>query len=65
MPAWLCSSGPDDLVVDHIRGHPDQREVAALLPDQLLSRRERDEVGEALHGHGVAVLDGRGDGVGE
>ena len=62
---FASDAGPDHLVVDHVRGHPDQREVAALLPDQLVPRRERDEVGEAFHGHGVAVMDGRGDGFGE
>jgi len=59
------AAGADDLVVDHVRGHPDQRQVTALLPDQFMPGRERNEVGEALHGHGVAVMDGRGDGFGK
>ena len=59
------AAGADELVVDHVRGHPDQREVAALLPDHFVPGGERNEVGEAFHGHGVAVMNGRGDGFGE
>jgi hypothetical protein len=51
----------DHLLVDQVRGHPDQREVAALLADHLLPGQRRDEVGEALEGQHVAVVDQAGD----
>ena len=47
----------DELVVDQVGGHPDQGEVAPPLPDDLVARGERDEVGEAFQRDGVAVAD--------
>ena len=51
------AAGADQLVVDDVRGHPDQRQVAPALPDDLVPGGERDEVGEPLQGHRVAVVD--------
>jgi hypothetical protein len=57
--------GPDELVIDQVRGHPDEGEIAAPLPDDLVSRGERDEVRESLHRHGVAVPHGPRDRLGQ
>jgi hypothetical protein len=48
---------PDQLVVHQVRGHPDQRQVAPPLPDQLVARGVRDQVREALQRDGVPVVD--------
>ncbi len=53
----------DHLVVDDVRGEPGQGQVAPTLADDLVPRREADEVGEPLDRHGVAVADQLGDGV--
>ena len=57
------AAGGDHLVVDEIGREPAERQVAAALADDLVPRREADEVGEALDDDGVAVVDVRGDGV--
>ena len=59
------AAGADQLVVDDVRGHPHQRQVALALADDLLPGGDRDQVGEALQRDGVAVMDEVGDGVGE
>ena len=46
---------PDQLVVDHVRCHPDQSQVPPLLANDLMSGGKRDEMGEAFHGDGGAV----------
>ena len=56
---------PDQLVVDDVRRHPDQREVLAALPDDLVTCRVRDQVGEALHSDGVAVVNRGGHRLGQ
>src|SRR5262245_25001228 len=48
----------DELVVDQVGRHPDQGQMPAALADDLVAGRERDEMGEALHGDGVAITDG-------
>jgi len=55
----------DHLVVDQIRSHPDEGQVAAPLPDDLVPGSERDEVGEPLHRDDVAIAHVRGDRVAE
>jgi hypothetical protein len=47
---------PDQLVVDHVRRHPHERQVPPALPDQLVPRRVRDQVREALERDDVAVV---------
>ena len=47
----------DELVVDDVRRHADQRQITAPLADDLVPGRERDQMGEALQRHGVAVVD--------
>ena len=59
------AAGSDQLVVDEIGRHPHQRQVTPALADDLVARRVRDEVGEALEGDGVAVVDVGRDGAGE
>jgi hypothetical protein len=56
---------PDQLVVDHVWRHPDQREVAPMLPDHLVPGGMRYQVREALYRDGVAVTDVRGDRLGQ
>jgi hypothetical protein len=53
----------DELVVDHVRRHPHERQVALALTDHLVPGRERDQVGEPFHRHDVPVPHVRGDGV--
>ena len=48
---------PDQLVVDHVRRHANQRQVAPVLPDQLVPGGVRDQMREALERDGVAVAD--------
>ena len=52
------AAGADQLIVDDVRRHPHERQVATLLPNHLVARGERNQVGEALHGDGVAIMDG-------
>ncbi len=54
---------PDHLVVEHVRRHPDQLEVAATLPQQLMAGREGDQVRETLERHAVAIRDELADGL--
>ena len=51
----------DQLVVDDVGRHPDERQVAPTLADDLVARRVRDQVREALERDDVAVADELGD----
>src|SRR5207247_76376 len=42
------NAGSDHLVVDHVGGHPAQREIPPLLADDLVAGGEADQVGEPL-----------------
>ena len=53
----------DHLVVDEVRGQARQGEVALALADDLVPGGERDEVGEPLDRHSVAVTHELGDRV--
>ena len=55
----------DQLVVDQVGRHADQRQVLAALADRLVAGGERDQVGEALEGDRVAVADDLLDGLRE
>ena len=55
----------DQLVVDDVGRHPDEGQVAALLPDQLVARRMRDQVRESLERDDVAVSNEVANGYGE
>ncbi len=55
----------DHLVVDHVGGHAHQGQVSPVLPDDLVARREGDQVREPLQGHGVAVMHIGRDRLGE
>ena len=55
----------DELIVNEVGGHSDQGQVAAALADDLVPRRKRDEMGESLHGHRIAIADGRFHGRGK
>ena len=46
---------PDHLVVNQVRSHADQSQIPAALPDDLVPRGERDQVGEAFQRDLVAV----------
>jgi hypothetical protein len=50
-------SHTDHLVVEDVRRHPDQLEVAPALAQHLVSGRERDQMGEPLERHAVTVVD--------
>ena len=52
---------PDQLVVDQVRRHPDQRQVAPSLPDQLVPRGLGNEVREPFEGDGIPVANELGD----
>ena len=56
---------PDELVIEHIGGHPDQGQVTPALPDDFPPGRERDEVSESFHGDRIPVVDGPCDGLGQ
>ena len=50
------ASGADQLIVDEVRGHADQGQVAPPLADDLVARREGDQVRESFERHHVAVV---------
>ena len=56
---------PDHLVVEQVRRHPDQLELASALAQQLVAGGERDQVREALERDAVAVVDELRDGLAE
>ena len=55
----------DHLIVDEIRRHADQRQVFASLADDLVAGGMRNEMGEPLQSHGIAIANGGFDGFGE
>ena len=59
------AAGADQLIVDDVRRHADERQVLALLPDDFVAGGERNQVREALEGDGVAVVHEFFDGVSE
>ena len=54
---------PDHLVIEDVRRHPDELQIAAPLTKDLVAGGKRDQVGEALDGDGVAIVNDLGDGV--
>ena len=54
----LHAAHADELVVDEIGRHADQREPFAALPDDLVARGMGNEMREALKRDGVAIADG-------
>ena len=52
---------PDQLVVEQVRRHSDQLELAASLAQQFMPGGERDQVGEPFERDAVAVVDERRD----
>ena len=46
----------DELIVDQIRRHAYETQVALLLPHDLITGAEGYEMGEALHGDSGAVV---------
>jgi hypothetical protein len=52
----LRAAHPDQLVVDEVRRHPDEREVAPALTDELVACGVRDQVREAFERDRVAVV---------
>ena len=55
----------DELVVDQVGRHTDQRKAAPALPDDLMAGGEGDQVREPFQGHGVAVVHVLRDRVGK
>src|SRR5580700_803227 len=45
----------DQLIVDQIRSHADQSQIAPFLPDNFVPRGERNEVCEAFQSHYITV----------
>ena len=50
-------SHADHLVVQEIRRHANQRQIAAALPNHFMARRIRNEVGETFETDRIAVSD--------
>src|ERR1700742_4901408 len=57
---FQCASDthPDHLIVEDIRRHADQGQIPPSLANDLMTRRIRDEVREALERDRVAIPDG-------
>ena len=55
----------DELVVDDVGRHPDEGEMSSPLANDLMSRREWNEMGEPLHGDRVTVAQGCFHGLGK
>jgi hypothetical protein len=53
------------LVVQEIRRHPNQRQIADPLPDDFVSGGERDEMSEALERDPITRPDDLANSVGE
>ncbi len=53
----------DQLIVDQIRRHADQRQIAAPLTDDLVPRGERNQVCEAFQSHHITVANHFLDGL--
>ncbi len=49
------AAGADQLIVNQIRCHPDQRQIAAALADDLVTGGERNQVSEAFQSHNITV----------
>jgi hypothetical protein len=56
---------PDHLVIDDVRRHAHEGQLAPALPNQLVTRGMRDEVREALERHDVTVVDQLAHGLGQ
>src|SRR5712691_11185589 len=54
----LRTAHADELVIEEVRRHADEREALAALADDLVSGRERDQVGEPLHRDHIAIPNG-------
>ena len=54
----LGDAHANHLVVEDVRRHPDEGEVAAALTDDLVARGIGDQVREPLQGYAVAVAHG-------
>ena len=50
------AAGADQLIVDQVGRHADQRQIAPALADDLVSGGERNQVSEAFQRHDVAVM---------
>jgi hypothetical protein len=50
------TAGTDQLVVDQVRRHPHQGQVFLALTNDFMTRRRRDQVGEAFERDGIAVV---------
>src|SRR5580765_2197265 len=55
----------DELIVDQIWRHANEREFLSLLADDFMAGGIRDEMSKPFEGEGAAVADVCGDGVGE
>jgi hypothetical protein len=47
----------DELIVNEVRRHAHQGEIAPPLADDFVSGGKRDQMGEALQRHHIAVAD--------
>jgi transketolase C-terminal domain/subunit len=52
----------DQLVVENVRRHADQKQILLALPDDFVAGGIGDQVGETLHGDGIAVMHVFGNG---
>src|SRR5215475_14105776 len=64
--AWIAAPGEhelpgtahaDELVVKEVGRHLDEGQPASSMPDDLVARGIRDEMGKSLHRYGIAVPD--------
>jgi hypothetical protein len=55
-------TGADQLVVENVRRHADQKQILFALPDHFMAGGIGDQVGETLHGDGIAVMHVFGNG---
>src|SRR5436190_17768647 len=61
----IGATHPDELIVNEIGRHPDERKMAAPLANDLVPSRERNEMREPFHRYGIAVAQGLFHGFGE
>lgn len=59
---FSCAAGTDQQVVNQIRGHAYQVQIFLVLPDELMGRSCRNQMGKAFEGDGVAIVDEAFDG---
>ncbi len=61
----LCAPSSNQLVIDDVRGHANQRQVSSALANNLVPGGKWNEMGKPLQRNAVAVVHMRGNRLGQ